>query len=396
MISDNYQPTKDIGNGVTVNFAFTWNLLVESYLRVYLENKDTGVQTLQVNGSDYTVVWTESGGTVTFSTAPTSQYYVIIARVIPLKQQTPYTTSKGFEADVVEDSFDLNTAQIQQVSEAVERCPKIPLGSSQSINFPLPEDTKLIGWNGTNLTNFALTAITAIESDITLVSGDAGKVVKVKSSEDGYEVESLDDSLDRMTGAPSANDFIYHNGTSWGKKSITEIMPSGVIFPYGAATAPTGFLLCDGTAISRTEHADLFSIIGTTYGSGDGSTTFNVPNIKGRIPVGLDSAQTEFDALGETGGAKTHTLTESEMPAHTHDVSGGSTNASIGGFGNFAGGSSGATSSSTGGGNAHNNLQPYIVLNYIIKSNVTTTDARVTPEGDTRVTPEGHTRVRTV
>jgi microcystin-dependent protein len=78
---------------------------------------------------------------------------------------------------------------------------------------------------------------------------------------------------------------------------------------FAGSTAPTGWLLCDGTAVSRTTYSDLFAITSTTYGVGDGSTTFNLPNLKGRVPVGLDTSQTEFDVLGETGGAKTHTLT---------------------------------------------------------------------------------------
>jgi len=87
---------------------------------------------------------------------------------------------------------------------------------------------------------------------------------------------------------------------------------------YGAAVAPTGFLICDGAAVSRVTYSVLFSVIGTTYGAGNGSTTFNLPNLKGKVPVGLDAAQTEFDALGEAGGEKTHTLTTAELAAHGH------------------------------------------------------------------------------
>ncbi len=83
-------------------------------------------------------------------------------------------------------------------------------------------------------------------------------------------------------------------------------------------TPPIGYLVCDGTAVSRTTYASLFSVISTAYGIGNGTTTFNLPNIKGNVVVGRDSGQTEFDVLGETGGAKTHSLSVAEMPAHTH------------------------------------------------------------------------------
>lgn len=178
------------------------------------------------------------------------------------------------------------------------------------------------------------------------------------------------------------------------------LIPVGGLAPFAGTTAPDGWLMCDGSAVSRTDYADLFEAIGDSYGVGDGTSTFNVPDLQGRVPVGLDSAQTEFDTLGETGGEKTHTLITDEMPSHQHSVSG--TAASNGGHihnvagqDTAAGGSnafgvgdlratfSGATpystssngshthtvsgtAASTGGGGAHNNLQPYQVVNYII------------------------------
>jgi microcystin-dependent protein len=84
---------------------------------------------------------------------------------------------------------------------------------------------------------------------------------------------------------------------------------TGSVLMWPMPAAPTGYLLCDGQAVSRATFLDLFTAIGTAYGTGDGSTTFNVPNFKGKAPVGLDAAQTEFDALAEAGGSKTFTPT---------------------------------------------------------------------------------------
>ncbi len=105
------------------------------------------------------------------------------------------------------------------------------------------------------------------------------------------------------------------------KQIIDEInnnTPVGVIHEYAGVQAPQGYLFCKGQAVNRNTYADLFHVIGTTYGAGDGSTTFNLPNLCGRIPVGIDDADVEFNALGKQGGSKTHTLTAEQMPAHTH------------------------------------------------------------------------------
>ena len=162
------------------------------------------------------------------------------------------------------------------------------------------------------------------------------------------------------------------------------IMPTGALMPYAGTSAPTGFLLCYGQAISRSTYADLFSAISTTYGTGDGSSTFNLPDLRGRVVAGQDDMggssadrltdQTgglNGDTLGDTGGSETHTLTTAQMPAHTHTVAaqqqvgGDSTNR--GGSGQL-GAAATITSSSTGGDSAHNNVQPTIILNYIIRT----------------------------
>ena len=165
--------------------------------------------------------------------------------------------------------------------------------------------------------------------------------------------------------------------------TLYTLVPTGSVSAYGASSAPTGWLVCDGTAINRTTYSALFAIISTTYGVGDGSTTFNLPNLKGRVVVGYTASETEFDALGETGGEKTHTLTggESGIAAHSHSSqyfttgsADGNQSASyiyVGGQkdgGTGAAGPSTSTAGDTSAASAHNNLQPYITLQYIIKT----------------------------
>lgn len=90
----------------------------------------------------------------------------------------------------------------------------------------------------------------------------------------------------------------------------------GAILPFAGSTIPDGFLVCDGSAISRSDYSDLFEVIGTTYGAGDGTTTFTLPNMQGRATVGPDNGL----VLGATGGEETHVLLDTEVPEHTHDI----------------------------------------------------------------------------
>lgn len=185
------------------------------------------------------------------------------------------------------------------------------------------------------------------------------------------------------------------------------LVPSGVIWPYGGSSAPTGFLLCNGSAVSRTTYADLFAAIGTTYGTGDGSTTFNLPNANGRTPIGAGNYTDPVSgsvtrSMGGTGGAEKHQITAAEMASHNHgggshthttiadaSASGGTAPTASNyvarrrsdgdaqdyillGSGTAATlgltSSSGTTISSVGSDTAHNNMQPYFVTNYIIKT----------------------------
>ena len=198
----------------------------------------------------------------------------------------------------------------------------------------------------------------------------------------------------------------------------------GAILPFAGSVIPEGFLLCDGRAVSRETYGNLFYEIGITYGAGDGSTTFNLPNMMNRVPV-CDGSGLQ---LGSTGGEESHVLIGSELPGHTHSIpahghgndilattptmahtvtqavfkysSYGSSNAgsqSYGSYGCYSAWGTSAMSRSanlvvadhaaaactkTGGiadcaafdtedagqGQAHNNMMPYLALAYIIQA----------------------------
>jgi len=203
-----------------------------------------------------------------------------------------------------------------------------------------------------------------------------------------------------VNGTFNANS-IYQNGFV--------LVPPGSLMMYIASSAPAGWLLCDGTTVSRVTYSALFSIIGTTYGVGDGSSTFQLPDTRGRTPIGGGTGVgLTARSIGQSGGAETHTLTTLELPGHTHtgttDSAGShshthNANADYPGSGlvyrnaqstrqdadsgqpneinldtstALSINSNGAhthtfTSASTGGGNAHTIMQPFLVVNYIIK-----------------------------
>lgn len=242
----------------------------------------------------------------------------------------------------------------------------------------------------------------------------------------GYDPEDVMES--RLTGVEQRVSGLERNTSADIAAMLDALIPAGTIMPTARAAAPSGWMLCQGQAVSRSTYAGLFAAIGTAYGAGNGSTTFNLPNLRGRTPVGLDTGQTEFNELGKTGGTKEETLSIAQMPAHTHvqnshnhtqnshnhsqnshshtqsahshgpadggsflRSSGSGANITTGGGGYGSSGSTSsatpsinsttatnnaatatnnpttATNQNTGGGGAHNNLPPYQVVNYQIK-----------------------------
>ena len=191
-------------------------------------------------------------------------------------------------------------------------------------------------------------------------------------------------SAPQVVAPGTSGNLLTSNGTTWTSAVAAPGVLSGALLMWPTATAPSGYLLCTGSAVSRTTYAALFAVIGTTFGVGDGSTTFNLPDYTGRSPLGANGSY----ALASTGGSAdavvvshTHTATVTD-PGHFHNTPYN--------FATYAGGgSSGANNtfgsvnnpqtdtkttgisvanSTTGVSGTNANLQPYLAINFIIKT----------------------------
>ena len=322
---------------------------------VTISPNTANVSYIFINGTGNTITFTQgSGGNVSLQDGKAAQFYF---------------DGAGGTAQAVRGLDNLEIATLECTGNAA-------VDGTLTVTGATTLTTVLgIASGGTGLTSFTagdLMYATASTTIAKLGIGTAGQVLKTN------------------TGA---------SAPEWSTE--TDLCPVGSIIMYGAAAAPTNWVLCDGSAINRTTYADLFSAIGTTYGAGNGSSTFNVPNLQGVFPAGYDGGSSY--ALAATGGATTDTptlsgtnagttLTSSQIPAHTHGgvTTGWPSGSWTGGTGatqtaidasglSVASGSVNLSLENTGGGSSHTHtwtgtssavdiLPPYLVVNYIIKT----------------------------
>ena len=216
-----------------------------------------------------------------------------------------------------------------------------------------------------------------------LAAATTSAAFQIAADEDG--VKAVATALNQVSSTAQSLVFSAGNGRLYlaqgGSYSEVTSTPIGAIEAFAGSNPPSGWLICDGKTISKNTYPELFAVIGYTYG-GSGYE-FQVPDLRGQVVVGYKSDDSGFNSLGKTGGEKTHRLTEAEMPSHKHPVTAGTNMPTLGvWFTNVAAGvgwqsvssTTGndgnrgiGTTRNTGGNRDHNNLQPYTVLNYIIR-----------------------------
>ena len=357
------------------------------------------------NGSGHTVTFNQgSGGTVgngraiTIANGDSAIIYANGAGTPKVIDITKELSAKNIitPTSVTNVKFNIGGTEILQVENASNDVVIKPIVDEKDIIFQQRDGTEVarIEDNGTfNIVTDKLainaTAVTTTANELNLLDGDTA----VGSSITVADTDGIIVNDGGTTKTVPASDIRQYS------------MPTGAVIPFAGKNdqIPAGFLVCDGSAVSRTTYSALFTALGTTYGSGDNATTFNLPDLRGRVVAGQDDmggvsanrvttpeSGINGDFLGGTGGSESVELQLDEMPSHNHTFSDTDTLSniaiprplvielaanSVNAEGSAVRVDSGSktvsisgTTNSKGSGNTHNNMQPTIILNYLIRT----------------------------
>lgn len=374
-----------------------------------------------------------AGCTVTFDTAPPDGTRITAWRDAPLARASDFTPGGDFRALAINAELDGLWLAVQQVEarglEAIRRDPTdlevsmlLPAAAARAGKFlafdddgkPIAADVE--GFEPSIYAAAAQDSANAAAASATTAGGHAANAAASASSAAASEANALAAAAALDLPVPEAGDegkYLAVNGTA----DAFELIAGGgggsgggivgEIRMWSGSAAPSGWALCDGAAVSRTTYSALYAVTGDAFGVGDGSTTFNLPDLRGRAPIGAGSGPSlTTRALGAKVGGETHQLTTAEMPAHTHAA--GSLSAASGGSASAdvtlqratgSGGSSNnklnngdgsadevfedavaipahthtisGTTGSAGTGNAHTIMGPSQAVNFIVHHGVT-------------------------
>lgn len=409
-------------------FTVSFEFFDDADLNVYIDGtlKTLTNDYLTADNNDVNDRQAHTSGTTGFIhftsvlTGATGGSTILITRSIDIERTTDFPTSGAFQIETLNTELDRTTAILADLNDKNVRSVKLA-DTDTTATLTIPDaDTrpnKYLGFDGSgnlaalsgtgstigtidtaNLADALITTVKLADSSVTSAKILDGTIATADIADDAITASKLN-----ISGNGTSGQVVKSDGDgSFSYLTLATGFVSGMLMPYAGASAPSGWLLCYGQAISRTTYADLFTALGTTYGVGDGSTTFNLPDLRGRVVAGQDdmggsSANRLTDAvtgglngdtLGDTGGTESHTLTsaQSGLVGHTHGVSASLEATSGSGSGDtgvdtgdpaFQGNNAADNTSminvsisavaSADASEAHNIVQPTIILNYIIK-----------------------------
>jgi microcystin-dependent protein len=374
-----------IGDGSTVGFTYSFPLQNVSDMQVWITDP-AGIVTqiftnFEVDTVNLRVLYPTIG-----SPLPADGSKITLLRVVPLTQETVLTDTGPLPATVLETAYDKLTMMIQQFVEVLGRTLQFPVGTTPdpTLSATLLAEIEAAGANAAAAAASAAAAAASAASIANPIPIARGGTNSQTALVNGKFMQSSGGKI-----VESTIDVASFAG-----------VPAGASMDFRGTSAPTGWLLEDGSAVSRTTYATLFAVIGTSYGVGNGTTTFNVPDSRGRVNIGSGTgAGLSARTVVQTGGEETHTLLTGEMPLHTHSVTdpqhthAGTYPKDInalsgtGGYGisgvrgidskaenayvtpqGIPSASTGITIQNAGFDGAHNNMQPFLVALKIIKT----------------------------
>lgn len=324
------------GNDVATTFPFDFKIFAESDLRVVLRDA-LSAEYLLTLGVDYSVSMNpdqnaDPGGSITYplSGPPLATgERLTVTTDLELSQQTVFTNLGKFFPATVEDTFDRVVMLLRQIHAENDRALRVPVSlSGVGTDLPAPVAGAALVWNddGTALVNGVPT-----ESLIAISSFMANVIQAVDAAEARSGIGAAADAeVVKLTGAQTvagvktfSSSPVIPDGTA-AQNPVSKAQldaeavaraaaaPAGCVQFFATVTAPTGWLKADGALVSRTTYADLFAAIGTTFGAGDGSTTFGLPDLRGEFIRAFD------DGRGVDTGRVFGSAQASQMQSHTH------------------------------------------------------------------------------
>ena len=391
-------------DGALTVFTYAFPIFQENDLAVYLgeASQDTGYTVAGAGNS--------SGGAVTFDTAPADGTVVTLRRALAIQRTTDFQEGGEFRAKVINDELDYQTAALQQVEAEAARGLKLsPTDTATSMEIPPKADRadRQLGFdgNGDLIVTDGVPGPTGPAGadgadgadgvfsggEATVAIADADLVALLDDSDSGNPKFALWSAMKADAQYQAASQAEMEAGTETALRAMSPAgvkqaidalagggggLPIGAVIDWPGPGAPsTGVWLdADGSNRSRTTYADLFAEYGTTWGVGDGSTTFGTPDLRGRMTIG-DGTGSGLTArtLADTGGEEDHALTSGEGPSHTHSMPVGNQNNDV--DGPYACGSNAApqigssrSTGSSGSGTAHENMPPFVVVRKLIKA----------------------------